>query len=142
MAFQRGLTFSHCEHIRSLDYCRDTAAEECLKEEVLSEMADLKLFCEAKKATCVKRQKNAQEAHVPLCVVVSFQESPKPFCFSIYDWHCPCAKPRTSCVHKDISRWHFFQTNMRKFCEEITDDQGCLAHCECQMDNSKGQQSV
>lgn len=133
MAARSGLPFSQCDHIRSLEYCSKMASEEWLKEEVLSEMVKLKFFGEAKKATCTKRQKNALKAHVPLCVQVSFQKNPKQFCFSVHEptlhhysrlgrvmvtynstantWHCPCAKPRILCVHKNISKWHLFQTN-------------------------------
>lgn len=142
MASRSGLTFAHCEHIRSLQYCTDIATEECLREEVLTEMGHLKFFGDSKKSTCIKRQKYAQEAHVPLCVEVSFEESSKHFCFSVHEptlhyhsrlgrifvtynssantWHCPCAKPRMSCVHKNISTWHLFQTNRDVFRTEET----------------------
>lgn len=117
MALRSGLTFSQCEYIRSLEHCREIATEEWLKEET----------------ACTKRQKHAQKAHVPLCVEVAFQKNPTQFCFSIHEpalhhysrlgrvmvtynstahtWHCPCAKPRISCVHKNIGKWHLFQKN-------------------------------
>lgn len=145
MAFRSGLPSSHCEHIRSLEYCSGTAAEEYLHEDVLTEMVDLKFFGEAKKATCVKRLKNAQAAHIPFCVEVPFTEPPKQFCFSIYEptlhqysrlgrimvtynstantWHCPCAKPRMSCVHKNIGKWHLFQNNRDVFRTETATQQ-------------------
>ncbi|KAK0152218.1 HMG domain-containing protein 3 [Merluccius polli] len=128
MAVRSGMTSRHCDHIRSLDYCTEMATEE-----VLSELVALKFFGEAKKKTCLKRQRYAKATHVPLCVQVSLQESQKHFCFSIHEpsvnhysrlrrvmvsynredntWHCPCAKPRRSCVHKNLSKWHLFQTN-------------------------------
>ena len=142
MASRSGLIFTHCEHIRSLQYCTDIATEECLRKDILSEMVHLKFFGDPKKSTCIKRQENAQAAHVPLCVEVSFEESSKHFCFSVHEptlhyysrlgrifvtynssantWHCPCAKPRMSCVHKNISKWHLFQTNPDVFRTEET----------------------
>lgn len=30
-------------------------------------------------------------------------------------WHCPCAKPRVSCVHKNLSKWHLFQVDANLF---------------------------
>uniref|UniRef100_A0A3B4ZUG1 Si:dkey-13e3.1 n=1 Tax=Stegastes partitus TaxID=144197 RepID=A0A3B4ZUG1_9TELE len=48
-------------------------------------MVHLKFFGESKKATCIKRQNNAQAAHVPLCVEVSFEESSNQFCFSVHE---------------------------------------------------------
>lgn len=34
-------------------------------------------------------------------------------------WHCPCAKPRISCVQKNISKWHLFQTKPDVFRTKI-----------------------
>ncbi|CAI5686400.1 unnamed protein product [Oreochromis niloticus] len=96
------------------------------------EMVDLKFFGEAKAATCIKRQKAAQMAHAPLCVRVDFGGSSTQICLSVFEpeihsfcrlgrifvtynalrntWHCACAKPRLSCPHKSIAKWHLFQT--------------------------------
>ncbi|CAI5656968.1 unnamed protein product [Oreochromis niloticus] len=96
------------------------------------EMVDLKFFGEAKAATCIKRQKAAQMAHAPLCVRVDFGGSSTQICLSVFEpeihsfcrlgrifvtynaqrntWHCACAKPRISCPHKNIAKWHLFQT--------------------------------
>lgn len=63
MASRRGLTFTHCEHICSLQYCTDMATKEYLREEVLPEMVHLKFLGESKKATCIKRLNYAQAAH-------------------------------------------------------------------------------
>lgn len=106
-------------------------------EQTLSEMVKLKFFGEVTKTTCLKRQRFARESHVPLCVPADFEDSQKNFCFSIHEpslthysrfgrvmvhyiseantWHCPCSKPRGSCVHKNISKWHLFQTNRNIF---------------------------
>lgn len=114
-----GLSYSLSSHIRSVDYCREIAAETFLGEDVLRDMIEVKKFGEAKAAICVKRQKAACAAHVPLCVPVDFGGSPSQICLSIHEpkihsfsrlgrimvtyntqrntWHCPCTKPRTSC---------------------------------------------
>ncbi|KAM4536415.1 uncharacterized protein PAE49_021033 [Odontesthes bonariensis] len=137
MAVRSGLASPHCDHVRSLDYCSETATEEVLKEEVLSEMVALKVFGEAQKKTCLNRQRYAKATHVPLCVQVSLQESQNHFFFSIHEpsinhycrlgrvmvsysraantWRCPCAKPSMSCAHKNLSKWHLFQTNRDVF---------------------------
>ena len=147
MAVRSGLTFRHCEHIRSLQYCTDTAEEEHLKEEILSQMVQLQFFGDAKKATCLKRQRNAQACHVPLCVDVTLEEPQMQLCFSVHEptvnyysrlgrimvtynskentWHCPCAKPRISCVQKNISKWHLFQINRDIFKTET--ETACLS---------------
>ncbi|XP_076731234.1 uncharacterized protein LOC143413016 [Maylandia zebra] len=132
LAQRSGLGFSLCEHLRSLDYCRETVKEVFLQEHIVMEMVDLKFFGEAKAATCIKRQKAAQMAHAPLCVRVDFGGSSTQICLSVFEpeihsfcrlgrifvtynalrntWHCACAKPRISCPHKNIAKWHLFQT--------------------------------
>lgn len=81
-----------------------------------------------------KRQlANSLEKHVPLCVPISFHDTPKQIYFSIYEptldhysclgrvmvtdnsLHCPCAKARLSCVHKNISKWHLLQSKLDMF---------------------------
>ncbi|XP_039457289.1 uncharacterized protein LOC120434006 isoform X1 [Oreochromis aureus] len=132
LAQRSGLGFSLCEYLRSLDYCRETVKEVFLQEHIVMEMVDLKFFGEAKAATCIKRQKAAQMAHAPLCVRVDFGGSSTQICLSVFEpgihsfcrlgrifvtynalrntWHCACAKPRISCPHKNIAKWHLFQT--------------------------------
>nr|XP_023685188.1 uncharacterized protein LOC111853001 [Paramormyrops kingsleyae]XP_023685189.1 uncharacterized protein LOC111853001 [Paramormyrops kingsleyae]XP_023685190.1 uncharacterized protein LOC111853001 [Paramormyrops kingsleyae]XP_023685191.1 uncharacterized protein LOC111853001 [Paramormyrops kingsleyae] len=131
LAQRSGLPFSQCEHLHSLDYCCDTACEEILNPTVLDEMVVLKFFGNEKKAVCLKRQKAAQAACVPFSVLVEFGGSHKQITLSIHEpmihhysrlgrvmvsynssdgtWHCPCAKARTSCIHKNIGKWHLFQ---------------------------------
>ena len=67
MASRSGLTFTHCEHIRSLQYCTDIATEECLREDMLTEMVHLKFFGDSKKSTCLKRQKYVGRTCPSLC---------------------------------------------------------------------------
>ncbi|KAJ8342271.1 hypothetical protein SKAU_G00321990 [Synaphobranchus kaupii] len=133
-AQRSGLPFSFCEHVRSLEYCEDTASEEFLEATVLDEMVTCQFFGEDEKATCLKRQNNAQKSHAPFSVLVQLgSTSSNQNCLSIHEpsikhfsrlgrvvvtynkientWHCPCAKPRISCVHKNIGKWHLFQTN-------------------------------
>lgn len=131
------IKLSLCSHIRSIDYCRETAAEKFLREDILRDMMALRFFVEAKAAICVKRQKAACAVHVPLCVPVDFGGSPSQICLSIHEpdihsfsrlgrlmvtyntqrntWHCHCTKPRTSCPHIHISKWHLFQTQRHFF---------------------------
>lgn len=141
-------TFSLCEHLSSLDYCCETVFEELLDPSVLDEMVRLKLFGETKKAVCLRRQKVAQTAHVPFSVLVTFGDSQKRFTLSIYEpvvnqfsrlgrvmvtynsttgtWNCPCAKPRMSCPHKNIAKWHLFQTNIELFTSQIPSDEALV----------------
>ncbi|XP_048062099.1 uncharacterized protein LOC125277677 [Megalobrama amblycephala] len=43
-------------------------------------------------------------------------------------WHCPCAKPRIACLHKNIARWHLFQLHRQLFVSSPTDRTAqCLA---------------
>ncbi|XP_028649584.2 HMG domain-containing protein 3 [Erpetoichthys calabaricus] len=136
-AQRSGLPFSQCEHLRSLDYCHDTAFEDILNPIVLDEMVALKFFGNEKKAVCLKRQKAARAACVPFSVLVEFGGSNKQITLSIHEptihyysrlgrvmvcynstdgnWHCPCAKARTSCTHKNIGKWHLFQINRDLF---------------------------
>ncbi|XP_031416705.1 uncharacterized protein LOC116218625 isoform X2 [Clupea harengus] len=137
MAQRHGLTVSHCQHTRSLEYCTETAADESLEPEVLDEMVTLKFFSEAKRAMCLRRQKMAQAAKVPFAVLVDLGGSPRQMFVSVHEpktnnfsclgrvmvsynidrnaWHCPCTKPHMSCLHKNIAKWHIFQTNRDLF---------------------------
>ncbi|XP_055006082.1 uncharacterized protein LOC110159374 [Boleophthalmus pectinirostris] len=137
LAQRSGLSHSLCVHLRSIDYCDATGREAFLQKDVLDEMVGLKFFGEAKAAVCLRRQRSACEAHVPLCVPVNFGGSSSQICTSIHEptihsfsrlgrlmvtfncakntWHCPCRKPRTSCPHINIAKWHCFQTNKQLF---------------------------
>lgn len=64
------------QFVLSHSFCRETAAETFLREDILRDMMALRFFGEAKAAICVKRQKAACPAHVPLCVPVDFGGSP------------------------------------------------------------------
>lgn len=137
LAPQSGLSHSLCRHIRSLDYCDATASHEQLDHQVLQEMVENCVFTDSKVAVCKTRQREAEEAHVPLSVLVDLTVSPNYICFSIYEhnvhhystlgrvfvthnvkkntWHCPCAKASASCTHKYIAKWHLFQKHKHFF---------------------------
>ncbi|RVE57614.1 hypothetical protein OJAV_G00218060 [Oryzias javanicus] len=140
LAQRGGLTPTECEHVRSLRFSCDSAAEEPLREDVLEEMVSLNLCGAAAANDCKERQKAARDAGVPLAVLVNFGGSPRQICVSVHEpktlyysvlgrvivtyktthntWHCPCAKPHKSCPHKNVSRWHLFQTRKHLFnCE-------------------------
>lgn len=132
-----GLSHSLCEHIRSVDYCTTTAREDILQQHVLLEMVEDKFFGEANVELCKARQKYAAEFHVPFSVLVELGGTQNKICFSVhkpslhhysilgrvtvtYDvkkntWHCPCAKAPQSCPHKNIGKWHLFQTRKALF---------------------------
>ncbi len=159
LAHRSGHTFSLCEHLRSLDYCCERAFEEFLESIVLDEMVKLRFIGEAKKAVCLKRQKSAQAAHVPFSVLVALGKSQEQITLSIHEpsihhynllgrvmvtnnssagtWHCPCAKPRMSCPHKNIAKWHLFQTNKSLFTTEKAtklSDTSCPQHLDEHID--------
>uniref|UniRef100_A0A3B3BZI3 Uncharacterized LOC112141289 n=1 Tax=Oryzias melastigma TaxID=30732 RepID=A0A3B3BZI3_ORYME len=137
LARRSGLPHSMCHHVRSVDYCSATATGEPLQQQVLDEMVENHFFGLSKVNVCKKRQRESEEAHVPLSVFVNLSDSKNNICFSIYEpklhhystlgrvivthntkknsWHCPCAKARTSCTHKSIAKWHLFQTHKHLF---------------------------
>lgn len=132
MAVRHGLTVTSCQHTQDVEHCKKTAPEEALRSEVLDEMVALKHLSDAKRAMCLRRQKMAQTAKVPFSVLVDFGGSPRHMFVSVHEpktndfcfgrvmvsfnmdrnmWHCPCTKPHMSCFHKNIAKWHIFQTN-------------------------------
>ncbi|XP_047434853.1 uncharacterized protein LOC125004356 isoform X2 [Mugil cephalus] len=137
LAEQSGLSPSLCHHVRSLDYCSTTASEEQLDHQVLQEVAESLFFADSTVAECKARQREAEEAHVPLSVLVDLSSSKNHICISVHEpklhhysslgrvfvnhnirkntWHCPCAKALASCVHKYIAKWHLFQTHKHLF---------------------------
>lgn len=76
-----GLSPSLCHHIRSVDYCSTTASEGPLHHQVLSEMVENKFCGDSKEDLCKNNQKEAEETHVPLSVLVELGGSPsKIYC--------------------------------------------------------------
>ncbi|KAM3605857.1 uncharacterized protein V6R79_006120 [Siganus canaliculatus] len=151
LAQRSGLSHSHCEHVRSLDYCSKIATEEPLQHKVLEEMLKHKFFGESKVEACKRRQKIAERAHAPLSVLVELGGSENQICLSIHEpkifhfgclgrvmvtykkkqkaWHCPCAKARTSCPHKNIGKWHLFQTQRELFVTSSCSTETSKASC-------------
>lgn len=108
LAQRSGLSYSLC-HIRSVDYCKDTAAETFLREGLLKDMMAFKFFGDAKSAICVKRRKAASAAHVLLCVPVDFSGSPSQIYLSIHepDLHSFSHLGRIMVTHNtERNTWH------------------------------------
>ncbi|KAK0135142.1 HMG domain-containing protein 3 [Merluccius polli] len=125
-----------CHHLRSLSYCpRSESKVPVLSEESLVEMVQNKWFGEERKASLIQRQKEADaEAKYHISVY-----EPKVSYYSrlqrtiiAYDskknsWHCPCAKPKQSCEHPAIGKWHLFETKRYLFRRlKSTDSEGTL----------------
>ncbi|XP_035860032.1 uncharacterized protein LOC118495576 [Sander lucioperca] len=127
-----------CPHIQSLSYCPPAAQiHSALSEEVLQQMVEEKWFGQDKKDRCLAQQRAAVEAGTPLSCVVSVSGPPSKKYLSVFEptvayysrlgrvmvsfdtnkitWHCPCAKPRQSCIHKYVAKWHLFQTDQGLF---------------------------
>ncbi|KAF7658616.1 hypothetical protein LDENG_00009970 [Lucifuga dentata] len=137
LAQRSGLMHSLCEHIRSLDYCSLKTVTDFLDHNVLKEMMSLNFLGAVMTEICKHRHRAAENACVPLSVLVELNDSPSQLCFSVYEpkihyfsklgrvvvtynslkntWHCPCAKPRKLCPHKSIAKWHLFQTRKDLF---------------------------
>ncbi|XP_076153975.1 uncharacterized protein LOC143137605 [Alosa pseudoharengus] len=133
MAKRHGLSVSHCQHTKDLDLCNETAPYVVLDQEVLDEMVVVKQLSDAKRAVCLRRQKMAKAAKIPFSVRVDLGGAPRRVFVSVHEsktnefsclgrvmvsynvdrneWLCPCTKPHISCVHKNIAKWHVFQTN-------------------------------
>ncbi|XP_073727233.1 uncharacterized protein [Misgurnus anguillicaudatus] len=127
-----------CHHLQSLSYCPPAERDiPLLTEPVLQTMVDERWFGEDKKKRCLARQKEAVDAGAPLsCLVTVFGPSQKKYIsvfeptisyysrlgrvMVMYDaktisWHCPCAKPRQSCIHKNVAKWHLFEVDRASF---------------------------
>ncbi|XP_041932233.1 uncharacterized protein LOC121695442 [Alosa sapidissima] len=73
LAQRSGLTHSTCHHIRSIEYCNTSATEVPLQQQVLDKMLLSKFFNDSKVAVCKHRQKEAENAQAPLCVLVELR---------------------------------------------------------------------
>lgn len=123
-------------------------------------MVSEKWFGRDRKDQCLARQKAAIEAEMPLSCKVNFSGPPSKRFISVFEpsityysrlgrvmvsfackkitWHCPCAKPWQSCIHKYVAKWHLFQTEQSLFrrakCVEA--DQGMLL-CSAEMEGEE-----
>ncbi|XP_034082898.1 uncharacterized protein LOC117553198 isoform X1 [Gymnodraco acuticeps] len=126
-----------CIHVRSL-YCPTSSKPDVtLKEEVLSDMVGKKWISDNTKRMCLVRKEKAVSENIPLSKVVTFCSgasrvyvSVLETCTSYYSrlgrvsvcydikrnaWQCPCSKPKNSCAHKSIAKWHLNQTRPELF---------------------------
>lgn len=99
-------------------------------------MVKNKWFGDNKKQECLQLQSQAAAASVPITVDVTMNSEHKCY-ISVYEstvsyysqlgrvmvtydkrlntWHCPCSKPRMSCIHKYMAKWHLFETQRHLF---------------------------
>lgn len=127
-----------CQHLMSLLYCpRADNHTVTLTAEALDTMVQNKWFGVERKAHLLDFQKNANAEGVPLSVHLTVGGPPSKFHISVYEpkiayyskmgrvivsydtkknnWHCPCSKPRQSCTHKAVAKWHLFVTKRELF---------------------------
>ncbi len=137
-ATQSGFQHFECIHLKSLQCCPwPNRIPVVLDEDVLVDMIDANVFGEQTKTTCVATKAAANAAGVPLSVELTIGTPSTKKYISVYEpkvsyysrlgriiasyditrntWHCPCAKPRRSCLHKNIARWHLFQLHRQLF---------------------------
>ncbi|XP_059409379.1 uncharacterized protein LOC132143274 [Carassius carassius] len=137
-AARSGFQHFECIHLKSLQFCPwPNKIPVVLDEDVLVDMIAPNVFGEQTKATCVATKAAANLAGVPLSVELTIGGPSTKKYISVYEskvsyysrlgrvvasydstrntWHCPCAKPRGSCLHKNIARWHLFQLHRQLF---------------------------
>ncbi|KAL1279050.1 hypothetical protein QQF64_025723 [Cirrhinus molitorella] len=137
-ATRSGFQHFECIHLKSLQFCPwPSRIPVVLDEDVLEDMIAANVFGEQTKTTCVATKAAAIAAGVPLSVELNIGGPLTKKYFSVYEpkvsyysrlgrviasydsthntWHCPCAKPRRSCLHKNIARWHLFQLHRQLF---------------------------
>uniref|UniRef100_A0A8C6KJQ0 HMG domain-containing protein n=1 Tax=Nothobranchius furzeri TaxID=105023 RepID=A0A8C6KJQ0_NOTFU len=137
-ARRSGMLPFECHHIQSLLYCpRIDCQTMTLTAEALETMVKNKWFGEERKTNLLRLQENADAEGVPLSVQLTVGGPQSKFHISVYEkkityysrlgrvtvsydakqnnWHCPCAKPRQSCMHKAVAKWHLFITKRELF---------------------------
>ncbi len=132
-----GMRSCQCAHLQSVDYCRSDAGNVVLDEDVLKEMVQHKWFSEERKRQCLNSQKKAEEQDMCFASYVNLGGPSYMHYVSVFEpnvsfynrlgrimvvynaklntWHCPCTRPRRSCIHKAVCKWHLFQTNRKLF---------------------------
>nr|XP_021331329.1 uncharacterized protein LOC108183900 isoform X2 [Danio rerio] len=152
-----GILPFECCHVQSLCFCKQIEESNfALTENSLSQLVQEKWFGEARKIQLLKLQREANVAETPLSFHVTVGSSSTKCFISVFEptvsyysrmgrvmvtydkkknnWHCPCAKPRQSCIHKATAKWHLFQTIPQLFkrlkCSEVSntvheDDDAC-----------------
>ncbi len=142
LATRSGFQHFECIHLKSLQCCPwPNSITVVLDEDVLVDMIATNVFGEETKTTCVATKAAANAAGVPLSVELTIGGPSTKKYISVYEpkvsnysrlgrviasydstrntWHCPCAKPRRSCLHKNIARWHLFQLHGQLFVSPI-----------------------
>ncbi|XP_041840399.1 LOW QUALITY PROTEIN: uncharacterized protein LOC121639302, partial [Melanotaenia boesemani] len=137
-ARRSGMLPFECHHIQSLLYCPHTDSQTMtLSHEALETMVKNKWFGEERKALLLHWQQDADAECVPLSEQLTVGGPPSKFHISVYEkkktyysrlgrvivsydtkqnsWHCPCSKPRQSCIHKAVAKWHLFVTKRELF---------------------------
>ncbi|XP_073346956.1 uncharacterized protein, partial [Pagrus major] len=137
-AVRSGMLPYECQHLQSLLYCpRADGQTVTLTAEALDTMIANKWFGVERKASLLHRQQNAVAEGVPLSVHLTVGGPPSKFHISVYEpkitysskmgrvivsydtkqnnWHCPCSRPRQSCIHKAVAKWHLFTTKRELF---------------------------
>lgn len=126
-----------CAHLQSVDYRRSDAGNVVLDEDVLKEMVQHKWFSEERKRQCLNSQKKAEEQDRCFASYVNLGGPSYMHYVSVFEpnvsfynrlgrimvvynaklntWHCPCTRPRRSCIHKAVCKRHLFQTNRKLF---------------------------
>ncbi|XP_073671205.1 uncharacterized protein [Paramisgurnus dabryanus] len=142
LATRSGFQHFECIHLKSLQFCPwPNMTPVVLEEDVLLDMIAANVFGEQAKKICIDAKLSASAAGVPLSVEVTIGGPSSKKYISIYEskvsyysrlgrviasydstrntWHCPCAKPRRSCLHKNIAKWHLFQVHRELFTSPI-----------------------
>lgn len=143
-AAQSGFQHFECIHLKSLQLCPwPNSIPVVLDEDVLADIIAPNEFGEQTKTNCVATKAAASAAGVPLSVELTIGGPSTKKYISVYEpkvsyysrlgrviasydstrntWHCPCAKPRRSCLHKNIARWHLFQLHRQLFVSSFVD---------------------
>ncbi len=131
-AHNTGILPFECCHVKSLSFGKLVDNPNvALTENSLSQLVQQKWFGEARKAQLLKLQQEANTAETHLSFHVTVGGPSTKHFISVFEptmsyysrmgrvmvaynkkknnWHCPCARPRQSCIHKATAKWHLFQ---------------------------------
>ncbi|XP_042600016.1 LOW QUALITY PROTEIN: uncharacterized protein LOC109070584 [Cyprinus carpio] len=137
-AKQSNIRSYECHHLQALAYCPPAERDiPLLIEQVLQTMVDDLWFGEDKKERCLAQQKKGINAGAPLSSLVTVCGPSYKKYISVFEptisyysrlghvivtydantnsWHCPCARPRQSCLHKYVAKWHLFEVDRELF---------------------------
>jgi len=133
MDFKRSeMRSCQCTH---LNYCRSDTGNAVLHEEGLREMVQHKWFSEERKRHLKNAQIKSRRTKCVFCNCVTLGGPSYMHYVSVFEsdvsfynrlerimvvynaknntWHCPCTRPRRSCIHKAVCKWYLFQTNRK-----------------------------